>query len=112
MEGLSLTSLVQEHLAVARDASSGRSAATVHGGHEHPLRQTLIALAEGRALDEHESPDEATLLVLAGRVRLRAGETSWEGGEGDYLVIPPQRHDLTALEDSAVLLTVANRLPS
>ena len=50
MEGLSLGTLVDEHLAIAREHESGRSAVTIHGGREHHLRQTLIALLEGRAL--------------------------------------------------------------
>ena len=110
MQGLSLGTLVDEQLSIAREHESGRSASTIHGGREHHLRQTLIALVSGRALGEHDSPGEATLQVLRGRVRLHAGEDAWEGGAGDYLLIPPQRHDLTALEDAAVLLTVANRL--
>lgn len=109
MESTSLTTALEEHLAKARASSSGRAASTLHGGHQHDLRQTLIALVEGTALQEHDSPGEATLQVLRGRVRLRAGDESWEGADGDYLVIPPARHDLTALTDAAVLLTVATR---
>ena len=89
MQGESLTSLGDEQLAAAREAGSGRAAVTVFGGREHDLRQTLIALAAGRALGEHDAPGEATLQVLSGRVRLHAGEESWEGGDGDYLIIPP-----------------------
>jgi len=107
MHATSLTALVEEHLARAKGHHSGRSALTVHGGRDHRLRQTLIALAEGHGLDEHESPDEATLQVLHGRVRLSTGEESWEGAASDLVVIPPQRHDLAALTDCAVLLTVA-----
>ncbi|MFC5061874.1 cupin domain-containing protein [Actinomycetospora atypica] len=102
----SLTALVREHLEIARRVSSGRSAHTVYGGHEHVLRQTLIAIAAGRDLAEHESPGEATVHVLHGRVRLTAGDLVWEGLAGDLLVVPPERHGLSALEDSAVLLTV------
>jgi quercetin dioxygenase-like cupin family protein len=60
-------------------------------------------------LEEHGSPGEATVHVLHGRVRLRAGDLSWEGSPGDLLVVPDARHALDALEDSAVLLTVAVR---
>lgn len=109
MRSTSLVSLVEEQLETARAASSGRAAVTVHGGHEHDLRQTVIALIEGRSLNEHESPGEATLQVLHGQVRLGASDEVWEGTAGDFLVIPPTRHDLTALTDAAVLLTVATR---
>jgi quercetin dioxygenase-like cupin family protein len=106
MDALSLTALAEEQVAVARASSAGRSARTIHGGQTHALHQTVLALAAGRALGEHESPGEATLQVLAGRVRLSAGGDSWEAAKGDYLIIPPARHDLAAIDDSAVLLSV------
>lgn len=103
---VSLTALAREHLEAARSASSGRSSHTVYGGHEHSLRQTLIALTAGNQLDEHESPGEATLEVLHGRVRVTNAQVHWDGTPGDHIVIPQSRHGLHALEDSAVLLTV------
>jgi quercetin dioxygenase-like cupin family protein len=109
MESKSLTKLGEESLAAARAAGNGRAAQTVHGGHEHDLRQTLIALTAGNALGEHDAPREATLQVLSGTVRLSTGDDSWTGSAGDYLVIPAQRHDLHADTDAVVLLTVATR---
>lgn len=109
MDSTSLTGEAERHLVVARGASSGRSSVTLFGGREHDLRQTLIALAAGHSLGEHESPGEATLQVLSGAVRLTAGEEVWDGEAGDHLVIPPHRHDLHAVTDAAVLLTVASR---
>ena len=106
MESIALSEVIEEQLTAARAAHSGRSAHTVHGGHEHSLRQTVIALAAGNGLAEHDSPGEATLQVLRGRVVLRAGADSCTGTAGDLLVIPPARHALDAVEDSAVLLTV------
>ncbi|MCD0442962.1 cupin domain-containing protein [Glycomyces sp. A-F 0318] len=105
MDRSSLTDLADEQLAAAEASASGRSARTVRG--DRALRQTLMALAAGRALDDHESPGEATLQVLAGRVRLSAGDEAREGAAGDLLDLPPHRHRLDALEASAVLLTVA-----
>lgn len=107
MQKVSLTALAREQLKLARSASSGRSAHTVYGGHEHVLRQTVIALALGERLDDHENPGESTVHVLQGRVVLTAGDVVWEGSPGDLLIVPAALHGLEALEDSAVLLTVA-----
>lgn len=108
MEKISLTALARQQLDAARRASSGRSAHTVYGGHEHTLRQTLIALTAGNSQEEHESPGEATLQVLHGRVRVtNAQHSGWDGSPGDHIVIPRTRHGLHAIEDAVVLLTVA-----
>jgi len=104
---MSLQALAREQQERAAAASSGRSARTVWGGHEHVLRQTLIALTANTAMSEHENPGEATLQVMIGRVRLDADGNQWEGRQGDLLLIPPSRHSLLALEDAVVLLTVA-----
>ncbi|MFJ4689731.1 cupin domain-containing protein [Streptomyces sp. NPDC088766] len=106
---LSLDALTREQLERAAASSTGRSASTVYGGHDHGLRQTLLALTAGTSLADHESPGEATLLVLRGRVRLTSGDTVWEGRTGDLLAVPRARHGLEATEDSAVLLTVATQ---
>jgi quercetin dioxygenase-like cupin family protein len=106
MDSVSLSQLADEHLAAARSSSSGRAAHTVHGGHDHQLRQTLIALASGRDLSEHHSPGETTLQVLRGHVRLSTADDAWEGREGDLLFVPRERHGLHAVDDSVILLTV------
>ena len=112
MQKLSLDALARELLNRATNsgtsgaAGGSRAAQTVVGGHEKALRQTVIALAKDAALAEHASPGEASLYVLRGRVTLAAGADSWEGREGDLLLIPDAPHSLTALADSAVLLTV------
>jgi quercetin dioxygenase-like cupin family protein len=79
----------------------------VFGGHEHVLRQSVIALAGGASMAEHLSPGEATIFVLRGRVRLTSGKDSWEGRTGDLIDLPDDRQSLEALEPSVILLTVA-----
>lgn len=106
METVRLTELAEEHLGRAAQAKAGRSAVTIHGGQGNHLRQTLIALRGGGRLGEHESPGEATLQVVRGSVRLHAGDETWSGEAGDLVLIPPVRHDLEAVEDAVVLLTV------
>jgi quercetin dioxygenase-like cupin family protein len=110
MESVSLIDIGAEQLTQARQANSGRSSLTIHGGHTHELRQTLVALLAGHELSEHDSPGQASLQVLQGHVHLTAGDDAWDGKTGDYVVIPPQRHSLQAIDDSVVLLTVFKSL--
>ena len=112
MESISLTSLASEKLAEAGRSHSGRAAHTIHGGHTHELRQTVLALLAGHDLSEHDSPGEASLQVLQGRVRLTTGDDTWAGKAGDYVVIPAERHALHAIEDSVIMLTVLKSLPA
>lgn len=107
MKKFSLTALGRDHLDRAKDEGSGRSATTVFGGHDQVLRQTVIALRKGHSLDSHNGPDEATVYVLTGRVRLSGGGNQWTGWVGDLLVMPEPFDGLEALEDSTILLTVA-----
>jgi quercetin dioxygenase-like cupin family protein len=111
MDSISLTDLASEKLDEARKSHSGRAAHTIHGGHTHELRQTVLALLAEHGLSEHESPGEATLQVLQGHVRLTAGDDDWDGKAGGYVVIPPVRHSLHAVEDSVVMLTVLKSQP-
>ena len=68
MQKISLDAAAHEQLEIARNTAAARSSATVFGGHEHALRQTVVALLAGASLGEHENPGEATVHVLGGRV--------------------------------------------
>ncbi|NBE50969.1 cupin [Streptomyces boluensis] len=99
-----LAALAEEHLTKARGAAHGRSAHLVL--RDGPLRQSVLALTAGSALGEHEAPIAATLQVLHGRVRV----TAVSGKEltlsvGELGLVPGERHDLVAEEDSVVILT-------
>ena len=109
MDPVHLPSLADELLAAAREASSGRAGRSIRSGRDAALRQTVMGLAAGRGLDEHEANGEATLQVLRGSVRLRWGSESVELAEGDVVDIPDARHAVDALTDAVVLLTVAVR---
>jgi len=110
MQKLSLDAQARELLEHAATAAGGRAARTVMGGHERVLRQTVIAMLADSALSEHANPGEASVYVLRGRVQLKAAGQTWEGRDGDLLLVPDGPHSLHAVQDSAVLLTVAKRL--
>jgi len=106
-EVTNLPSMGEELLADARSANSGSSGRAARTVVALPgLRVTLIALAAGSALAEHEAPGAATLTCLTGRVTLHAADRAWPLGQGDIVAIPDRRHSLTAETDTAVLLTV------
>ena len=107
MQKISIEALARQQLKSATTTVSGRAADTVFGGHEKALRQTVIGLVAGSQLSEHENPGESTIYVLRGRVRMLVGEVAWEARTGDLLIVPDARHSLEAIEDSAILMTVA-----
>ena len=101
-----LHALAEELLGTATSEHAGRAGRTL----AHPvdgLRQTVIALRADAELGEHESPGPASILVLRGRVRLIAGETSVPLAAHEFSPVPDRRHSLLAEEDSVVLLSVA-----
>ena len=109
MRKFSIEAIARQQLAAARGSDAARAAATVVGGHEHALRQTVLAMAAGATLAEHDNPGEATLYVLSGRVTLAADGQSWQARTGDMIEIPHARHSVAAQEDSTLLLTAVPR---
>ncbi|GAA3834574.1 cupin domain-containing protein [Sphaerisporangium flaviroseum] len=107
MNKFSLVAVARQQLERAAESTGGHAADTVVGGHERVLRQTVVGITQGSVESEHEIRGEATIYVLWGRVRVIAGDVSWDALAGDLIVVPDSRHRLEALEDSAILLTVA-----
>jgi len=103
----SLTALARHELEHAVTSDSGRSAKTVFGGREHTLRQTLVALRKGVQMGDHESPGDATVHVIHGRIELSTSDASWSGWDGDLIIVPDAVHNVVAHENSVFLLTVA-----
>ncbi|WNB84354.1 cupin [Cellulomonas sp. ATA003] len=105
-----LAALAETHLAAALAAPNGRSTELVV--HDHQLRQTVIALADGQSLAEHNAPPAATIQVLRGSVQVTS-----QGGddvvvrEGELMPVTHERHGVLALEDSAFLLTTVTGIP-
>lgn len=106
MEPISLDTLIAELFDRAGESGSGRAAHNLLAGREHPLSQTVIAIVAGHGLGEHDSPGEATLHLLRGRVTFTAGSGSCDLVAGDFLPIPRERHSVDALEDAVLLLSV------
>lgn len=105
-----LATLAETHLAAALAAPNGRSTELIV--HDHQLRQTVIALADGQALSEHNAPPAATIQVLRGSVQV----TTHDGGdvvvrEGELVPLTHERHGVRALEDTAFLLTTVTGIP-
>lgn len=107
MQTISLEELARRLVDLAGTAGGGHTAETVYGGRRNVLRQTVIGMSQGSVLSEHENPGEATVHVLSGHIALTSGDQTWEGRSRDLIVVPDSRHSLEALEDSAILLTVA-----
>lgn len=105
---ISVPDLADEHLQIARQASSGRSGHKLYGGREHQMHLTLIALTSGSMLDEHNNPGEALVQVVSGRVVVRGDGQTLEGSTGDLLVVPDAPHSLEALDESVIVLMTVN----
>lgn len=103
-----LVTLGDEVLAQARELQTGRSARTLTPGAGARLKQTLLAVTEGSGLQEHRAPGAATIQVLRGEVRMQAADTALELSAGEWALIPDETHDLRALSDATLLLTVVS----
>jgi len=103
-EVVSLRALGDRLLDEARAAHSGRAARTIVA--LPGLRTTLLALAAGRELAEHQAPGSAVIACLSGEATLATADREWRLREADAMAIPRERHRLLAEADTLALLTV------
>ena len=101
--------LAEEFDSLRRDIGwrrDGHSARTLVK-HED-LRVVLVALAERARIGEHTADARASILTVAGSVRVWIGERVIGLPLGGLLVLDRGvAHDVEALEESAILLTLA-----
>lgn len=98
-----LEQIVTEQLTKAAADTHRRSAQVV--AHDGPLRQTVVALGEGAELSEHNAPPAASVQVLQGRIRVEYADRQDQIGAGELVALAQERHSVTALAESAFLLT-------
>lgn len=103
---LDLVEAGAELLETARGMHAGRAARTLTPGMGATLKQTLLAICEGRELGDHPSPGPTTAQVLRGDVTITAGDHALSMSAGQWGVVPRETHDLVAHTDAVVLLTV------
>ena len=105
-----LTFDLAEHLAEMRTedgySRSGRSGRTL--AKSGRFRATLVVMAQGNVIGTHQADSPMTLQVLSGHIRFRTGGEDQELRSGQLLFFGPgEAHDLTAVEESSLLLTLS-----
>jgi quercetin dioxygenase-like cupin family protein len=72
------------------------------------LRVVLVALQAGRNLPEHETEGRLTIHVLSGHLEVKAAGRTFNLRPGGLLALDRNLpHDVRALQESTVLLTIA-----
>jgi quercetin dioxygenase-like cupin family protein len=75
---------------------------------ENANRVILVALPEGERLADHQVHEHALVLVLEGRLLVRAGEEERElGAPGLVHFEPAERHEVIAVVDCRILICLA-----
>lgn len=99
--GREIQQLQQEHT-----WSTGKNSRTLvkHGS----FRVVLMALKSGTRVQEHKADGPISIQTVAGRVSIRASERTFVLPAGSLLALDRATvHDVEALEESAILLTIA-----
>jgi quercetin dioxygenase-like cupin family protein len=90
------------------DTPQGARSPVVLHSREGAERAVLIELRAGEALGEHGVKESALLLVIAGTVRIEAGEESVDGDAGALFQFDPdERRSVTSDGGARLLLLLA-----
>ena len=72
------------------------------------LRVVLVALQAGKTLEEHRTEGRISVQVLSGHVEIKAARRTFNLQTGGLLALDRNlSHDVRALQESALLLTIA-----
>lgn len=110
LAGASLTFDLEEQLGDLRTEEaylrSGRSGRTL--AKSGRLRMTIVALADGVVVGTHHADSPLTIHVLEGKISYRVADEEHVLERGQVLYFGPgEAHDIRALRDSALLLTIS-----
>ena len=85
---------------------SGHNSKTI--AHYPDLRIVITAIQAGTTIREHKTAGRLTVQILQGHLRMHANGREFDLPAGRILVVDQEvPYDLQAVEDSALLLTVA-----
>lgn len=91
----------------AGSASSGRAAKTLVK--EGRLRLTLVALAKGTEIKQHQTEGPVSIQCLRGNVAIGAADGETELTSGGLLVLERKvPHAVRAIRESAILITMSH----
>lgn len=92
----------------AHDSTDGHRQITVF--HKGQLRIVLFAFEAGGALPSHRAPGCVVIHTLRGRIHVKTLNENYELATGQLLLLDPEVvHDVTAAEQSDMLLTISMR---
>ena len=105
----SLVFHLPDELARLREArpDGGRKAITLLK--EHGVSVVLMSMAQDNRIDDHHAPGTVTIQVVEGRVAIESAGIQTVGQAGALVAFSPGvTHNLHALDEAAVLITLAH----
>ncbi|MEP7049514.1 MAG: AraC family ligand binding domain-containing protein [Pseudomonadota bacterium] len=100
-----ITGEIRAEAGYGRDGHSARTLLR-----EADLRIVLLVMKAGSTMKEHRVSETASIYALTGHVRLRLPDRVAALSGGSLLVLEPGlQHDVEALEESSLLLTLGSR---